>query len=317
MGSALIFIRAKDTGQTGRVNRNGQYEMAKPVVLVLGATGRIGQLMQLTPPEGLQLRLQSRVAPPVGSASDRWQLLDPLRQPEALARAATGAAAILCLAGPVPGRGSGNMQDHVELGLAAVHAAASAGGGCRVLLASSAAVYGAQTGVLSETTPLQPTNAYGVAKMQMEQQASALARRLGVALCCLRIGNVAGLDAILGGWRAGFTLDRFGDGCSPRRSYIGPRSLAQVLAQLLALDDLPPQLNLAQPTPIEMAALLRAAGRRFDWQPAPAAAIAEVALDVGLLQSLLPQPLPAADAAQMVAEWTKLEPHFTQESRPQ
>lgn len=287
--------------------------MAKPVVLVLGATGRIGQLLRLCPPGAVQLRLQARAPQPDRTAAD-WHVLDPLTQPAALAEAAAGAAAILCLAGPVPGRGSGDMQDHVDLGLAALRAAALAGNGCRVLLASSAAVYGAQAGLLAETVALHPANAYGQAKMQMEQQAMALASQLGVGLCCLRIGNIAGLDAILGGWREGFTLDRFPGGSSPRRSYIGPRSLARALAQLLELPDLPLLLNLAQPGPIEMAALLRAGGRSFDWQPAPDTAIAEVALDVGLLQSLLPAPLPAADPVQMAAEWAKLEPHFPQES---
>lgn len=317
-GSALIFVGAKDTGLEQRVNRNGQREMTKPAVLVLGATGRIGRLLQLCPPEGMALRLQRRRAPQVQGATadtwaDSWHVLDPLAEPAALSRAARGATTILCLAGPVPGRGSEPMQAHVALALAAVRAAAAAQ--ARVLLASSAAVYGAQGGLLAETAALRPANAYGAAKAEMETRAAALAAELGVAVTMLRIGNIAGFDAILGGWRPGFALDRLADGCSPRRSYIGPRSLARVLAALLAAPDLPPVLNLAQPGPVEMAALLRAAGRPFAWRQAAAGAIAEVALDCRLLAAYLPFALETADPAQMVAEWGDLAPHFTEESR--
>jgi UDP-glucose 4-epimerase len=285
--------------------------MTKPVVLVLGATGRIGQLLQLVPPEDLHLRLQARH--PQEGQGGTWQVLDPLAEPAALIPAARGATAILCLAGPVPGRGRGEMQDHVALAETAVRAGAATG--ARVLLASSAAVYGAQAGLLAEAAPLRPANPYGQAKAEMETRAAALGAGLGVAVTALRIGNIAGFDAILGGWRPGFALDRFADGRSPRRSYIGPRSLARVLAALLAAPELPPVLNVAQPGPVDMAALLRAAGRPFAWQQAPADAIEEVALDCRRLQAYLPFALAAADPAQMAAEWAALEPHFTKESR--
>ncbi|WP_424980018.1 NAD-dependent epimerase/dehydratase family protein [Leisingera sp. S232] len=306
--------------------------MAKPAVLVLGATGRIGQLLQLCPPAdlspglsagpsaGLALRLQAR-----RGAADRWaenglgdwRVFDPLAEPAALARAADGAHAILCLAGPVPGRGAGrgagDMADHIRLGEAAVRAAAGAGAGCRVLLASSAAVYGARSGLLAEETPLQPANAYGEAKAEMEARAAALAAELAVPACALRIGNIAGFDAALGGWQPGFTLDRFPDGSTPRRSYIGVQCLAQVLAALLMAPELPPVLNIAQPGTVEMGALLQAAGKPFALRPAPPAAIPEVALDVSRLQMLLAARLAAADAAAMAAEWAALEPDMVNE----
>lgn len=287
--------------------------MGIPAAVVLGATGRIGQLMQLAPPKGLHLRLQARQPQngPVRAGSD-WHILDPLADPQALARLAKGAEALLCLAGPVPGRGpagTADMDDHIRLGEAAVRAGAAAG--CRVLLASSAAVYGAQGGLLDEAAPLQPANAYGAAKAEMERRCAALGAELGVPVCALRIGNIAGLDAILGGWREGFVLDRFADGSSPRRSYIGVQALAQVLGALLAQPVLPPALNVAQPGAVEMAALLQAAGKPFGTRPAPAAAIAQVALDTNRLQALLPFALAPAEPAQMAAEWAALEPYFT------
>lgn len=281
--------------------------MVNPAVMVLGATGRIGRLLQLCPPEGLAMRLQARRAQ-AGNSTGDWHVFDPLAEPAALARAAEGMAALLCLAGPVPGRGGADaeMADHIRLAEAAVRAGASAG--ARVLLASSAAVYGARGGLLAEDAPLRPASAYGAAKAEMEARAAALGADLGVPVCALRIGNIAGLDAALGGWRPGFTLDRFAGGGTPRRSYIGARTLAEVLAALLAAPALPPVLNLAQPGAVEMGALLQAAGRPFAVRAAPAAAIPEVALDVARLQALLPAPLAAADPAQMAAEWAVLEP---------
>lgn len=302
-GTALIFVRAKDTGLGERVQQERAAAMAKHAVLVLGATGRIGRLLQLCPPEGLDLRLQARRMPQLPGD---WHIFDPLAEPAALARAAEGAAAILCLAGPVPGRSGAEMADHIHLGEAAVRAGAAAG--ARVLLASSAAVYGAGSGLLAEDAALQPANPYGAAKAEMEARAAALGAELAVPVCSLRIGNIAGFDAALGGWRRGFTLDRFADGATPRRSYIGVRCLAQVLGALLRAPDLPPVLNVAQPGAVEMGALLQAAGKPFATRPAPPAAIPEVALDAARLQALLPVPLPAADAGAMAAEWAALEP---------
>ena len=285
--------------------------MGKPAAVVLGATGRIGRLLQLCPPEGMALRLQARRAQagPGDRAAD-WHVLDPLADPDALARLAAGAGSILCLAGPVPGRGPGNgageMQDHIRLGEAAVRAGAAAG--ARVLLASSAAVYGAGSGLLDEDAPLHPASAYGAAKAGMEARAAGLGADLGVPVCSLRIGNIAGFDAILGGWRPGFTLDRFADGATPRRSYTGVQCLAQMLGALLRAPDLPPVLNVAQPGTVEMGALLQAAGLPFATRPAPAAAIPKVALDTARLQALLPFALAPADPAAMAAEWAALEP---------
>ncbi|MCJ8334959.1 MAG: NAD(P)-dependent oxidoreductase [Epibacterium sp.] len=300
-------------------------------VLVLGATGRIGRLLRHCWGVGGN-RWQSR-QPQAGAG---WITFDPLLDAEALTQAAKGCRQILCLAGPVPSvcrpgsdAGSVEIQDrqmgrHVDLALATVRAAAQVG--ARALLASSAAVYGTGTPgtPLQEDQPLAPMSPYGVAKARMEREALGLAQGLGVPVTALRIGNIAGFDAILGGWKPGFRLDQFSDGSSPRRSYIGLTALADVLAALLASPDLPPILNVAQPTEvgggksrgsIEMAALLRAAGHRFTPVPAPQSAIPEVALDLSRLSGVLAQAgqstsLPVANAAQMVTDWTVLEPYL-------
>lgn len=270
--------------------------------LVLGASGRIGRSLRAL--WGAEAALWQVRQAPTGPG---WQLCDPLADPAGLAALAARARQILCLAGPVPGA-SGNMLDHVKLAEACVLAAA--GRGSRVILASSAAVYGAQGGLLREEAPLRPAALYGQAKADMEARAFTLGRELGVAVTVLRIGNIAGFDAILGGWRPGFRLDCFADGRTPRRSYIGPVTLAHVIAALLAQPSLPPVLNIAQPGPVEMGALLTAAGRAYATAPAPEAAIAEVALDVSRLRAFLAGTLglPPADPAEMAAEWHHLAP---------
>ncbi|UWR86656.1 NAD-dependent epimerase/dehydratase family protein (plasmid) [Phaeobacter inhibens] len=292
--------------------------------LILGASGRIGGLLRHQwASAAADLRWQRRARPEGAEAGAQgWHVLDPMADPDALAEAARGAAAILCLAGPVPGGAAGRelsarqLVQHRDLALAALEAAAhvrDAGAGApRVLLASSAAVYGTASGPLQEDTPLAPLAPYGLAKAEMEQAARARAAELGLGVTLLRIGNIAGIDAILGGWQPGFCLDQFADGQTPRRSYIGPRTLADVLATLICCPDLPQVLNIAQPGLVAMGDLLQAAGLEFARRPAPAQAIAEVQLDVTRLIGLLAaQPVPAADlparlpvatAAELVAE---------------
>ena len=281
--------------------------MQFPDTLVLGATGRIGRVLQHSwncASLRDQVLWQGRVA--TGLRQDVTQvILDPIADPAAVARAAAGRQ-VLCLAGGVPGRGE--LTDSWRLGEAALRATAPGG---RVVLCSSAAVYGNQSGDLDEEARLHPINEYGRAKVVMEQRGVILAAKLGVQLCVLRIGNIAGLDAILGGWGPGFQLDQFGDGTTPARSYIGVATLARVLGDLLALPQLPEVLNLTQPGPVEMGALLTAAGLDWTARLASEAAIARVALNTELLQKLVP--VAAADAGQMVQEWHELEPHMSQE----
>lgn len=285
-----------------------------PSTVVLGASGRIGQVLRRTWPDLLpdaaRVLWQARRPQPDAGPSEDWVILDPLAEPGLLAGALRGAGAVLCLAGSVPGR-SADLADNARLALAAIEAAASAGSTPpRVFLASSAAVYGGQAGLLREDAAVTPTSPYGRAKREMEQQALARGQELGVPVNILRIGNIAGLDAILGGWRPGFILDRFADGSSPRRSYIGVQSLAHVLAALLICEEVPAVLNIAQPGPVEMAVLLQAAGRAFTKRPAPESAIPEVALDLDLLRRTLgPQAMPdPADPACLAAEWSLIEP---------
>lgn len=310
--------------------------------VVLGANGRIGRLLQglwpvLAP--GLAARTFWGMRAGAAAEADSRMVsaavrgdhapcgsgtvvpVDPLGDSAGLAGLTEGAGTVLCLAGVVP-RAPGDaaiLGRNVDLGLAAVRAAQ--GTGARVLLASSAAVYGAGAGRLDEDRAPAPANEYGRSKAAMEEQAAALAGELGVPLTVLRIGNIAGLDAILGNWRPGFRLDLFDDGATPARSYIGPLSLARVLADLCAAGgDLPPSLprslppdlpaclNVTAPDPaaepVAMGALLDEAGRAWTPQPALESAIAEVRLSPDRLLAAGVTPIPGSGtAAALVAEW--------------
>lgn len=144
----------------------------------------------------------------------------------------------------------------------------------------------------------------------MEQAVAIRAQELGVSYCALRIGNIAGIDSILGGWRPGFTLDQFADGRTPQRSYIGALTLAQVLADLVQTPDLPTTLNIASPDVVEMGKLLDAAGLLWVPRPAQTGAIARVSLDTTRLKHLIPRAAIPETPEQMVTQWRELEPHI-------
>lgn len=257
-------------------------------VLVTGASGRIGAILRRFWPGHLPAPLWQHRGPP-GSRPGwlDWDMRMPYRGP--------APAVILNLAGVTA---PPDVEDNIALAEAALDAGRATG--ARVILVSSAAVYGRAGGLLGEDRPLAPLSPYGRAKAEME------ARAAGRGACILRLGNVAGADALLGGLVPGHppVLDRFADGRMPRRSYIGPATLARVLAALAARADLPEILNVAEPGAVGMADLLAAAGIAPDLRDAPATAIASVELDVSRLCALVP--LAPADPRRMVAEWRAL-----------
>ena len=231
-------------------------------------------------------------------------VFDPLLDPGALRAAVRAADIVLMLAGPTRGR----VQDlavHADLARAVLHAAE----GRAVILASSAAVYGApMAGPCREEDAPAPLTDYGRAKLAMERVVAGVP---GASV--LRIGNVAGADALLGvpPPPGGRVLDTLLAGHAPRRSYIGPQALALALGRLARLAAAGGGrlgvLNLALPGAVGMDALLRAAGEGWRAQPAPPGVIDTVALDVTRAQALGLVPEWPADARQIVADLRGLE----------
>lgn len=134
-------------------------------------------------------------------------------------------------------------------------------GVAHVILASSGAVYGdASTTPLTEDTPLRPQTPYGISKAEME--AAAHAAPFGddlPAITLLRIGNVAGSDALLAAAQRHamlgkpMPLHRFPNGAAPMRSYIGPQDLFNAVNALSKPHDGPPiTLNIAAPNPVPL-----------------------------------------------------------------
>lgn len=261
-----------------------------PSILVLGATGRLGRILRAVWHPDWPVMWSGR------SGGDL--VCDPLKDPSGFRDAAERADVIVSLAGPAPGGSlvdEARLQDHADLARFIVNNARGP-----VLLASSAAVYGraGATGTpLTEGMRLpDDLSSYGAAKRAMEQAARGATS--------LRIGNVAGVDAILGGWQAGFALDTFPDGSTPRRSYIGPATLAYTLATLCCdAHALPGRLNVAERGSVEMGALLTAAGLPFARRSATVSTIAEVTLDTARLEDRIPRLSAPVDPEKLVEEW--------------
>jgi nucleoside-diphosphate-sugar epimerase len=222
-----------------------------------------------------------------------------------LAPALGGRRAVVALGGVTAGDARA-LAANAAAARDALEAAAQAGVR-RVLLLSSAAVYGPGRG-LSEAGPARPVSEYGRAKLEMERAVAAwVAARPGAPeACCLRLGNVAGADALLGRLRPGRRprLDTFADGATPARSFVGIATFARLLAGLLRHPGpLPPVLNLAAPRAVAMGALLRAAGRPWEAVPAPPAALREVSMDMGRAEALLGFAPEDSEPEEIVRQW--------------
>lgn len=251
-------------------------------LLVLGSGGKLGQLLRASWPENPSLDVVWHCGSTEG--------FDILNHPQQLAETVADCNKVLMLAGVTQSLPDRPFSTNVALAQVILEAASSK----PVLLASTAAVYGRHPGPLTEDIA-QPVSDYGRSKHKMEQAAATFPNAT-----CLRIGNIAGADALLGRSQPDQTLHQFPDGSFPVRSYIGPVTLAQTIAQLVGLKWLPRILNVASPDPISMADLLEAAGRPWRAVPAPESAIRRVHLDTTQLQALTP--LPHCDAGSIIAE---------------
>ncbi len=267
-------------------------------VVVTGFTGRLGGLLrrawQIVPSAGLAPVWCGRR--PGAGADLVWNILDgpaPLLPPGAV---------ILHLAAVLRGDAAALAANAAMA--APVLAAARQSGARAVLFASTAAVYAPSAVPATEDTPPAPANAYGRAKLAAEM---AFLASGPVPVSRLRIGNVVGADALLGprATPGPLVLDPVpGRAGGPVRSWIGPQTLAQVLAALCHAPSVPPVLNLAADPPLPMADLLTAAGRDWTWGPPNPAVVPDAILSVARLAARMP--LPAATPAALIAELARL-----------
>jgi nucleoside-diphosphate-sugar epimerase len=277
-----------------------------PPILVTGSTGKLGRVLRAVWPDMLSGKAKPLWQVRSGEGDVQWQIGAELYAGPCLNR-----GAVLHLAG-----GRVDRETTIALALAVCEAAA-AQGARHVFLASSSAVFGPDELLdLSEDTEPAPSNPYGQAKLQMERDVMAWFAKAGPTapnITLLRIGNVLGSDSLIGGLVQGrpVRLDPVpGRKGGPIRSYIGPRSFADVLAQLclqaLKGGALPRILNVGAAPAVSMAALLDAAGADWDYGPENPNVMPRLVLAVDRLMGLVTLPTNAADPFAMVAEWRNL-----------
>lgn len=257
--------------------------------LFLGSNGRVGSLLKAA-------WTRTDVKPIWHGRSDGDLTFDILNDGDALKSAISTCDVVVNLAGATH-HGAFNVG---SANTALAKAILDNTGETPVFLISSAAIYGTATGPLSEHFAPTPISDYGRDKAAME----ALAKDHPSKSTVLRLGNVAGADALLGVARDRYQLDQFADGSYPRRSYIGPNQLADTLADLIVnYDKLPQTLNVAAARATSMRDLLDAADKPWDDQRAGPDAIAKVELDTALLEAITPLPETAHDAITIVEDW--------------
>lgn len=258
--------------------------------VVFGTRGRLGRLLK-------RAWIQKGVSHLFADPCD-------LRAPGSVQVTDLQGRVVMCLAGVTPAskaRVGQTIYDNQTIAEGMMQIAAD-GRAAGVLFLSSIAVYGAKGAPWAEDADLLGHSAYARAKIAMEKCVFEMSSSLDLPATCLRLGNVAGADAALGGWTEGAQMDVFANGRTPLRSYIGPKTLVDALDALATqVTDLPPVLNLGSAPAIEMGDLLDAA--QYDWTARPAArgALAHAELDLTRLRLVL-GPLSQTSAQSLVAE---------------
>lgn len=224
--------------------------------IILGAQGKLGSVLhRYALREGWGWLSQGRRS----GADIRWSgdLLAPAAK-EIFAEGATVINMIGVTQGDAAQLHSGNVTFVEHLLTRAADTGVS-----HLVLASSAAVYGSQNAPLCEDTPLAPITDYGTSKARMEDAVHTfMGTNRNLAVTVLRIGNVAGSDALTplaqkaARDRTPMTLHQFENGAPAIRPYIGPRDLAHCIKALTKTPSGLRILNVAAPRAVELGLIL-------------------------------------------------------------
>lgn len=308
----MSYLRTDLVGKPSRVTTT-----------ILGANGKLGTILaHFSARDGLGWRRQARQ----GSADILWsgRFDDPVTD-LIFERGSTIVNMI--------GATGGTAQTMLDVNAGFVRhllRKAHQGGVAHVILSSTAAVYGAGDGKnpFTESAPFAPLTPYAESKVAMEEIARCEAEILeNMAVTILRIGNVAGADALSDAAKRHLTsgapmpLHRFGDGAAPQRSYIGPYDFYRAVAAIAPTRGADMHngglrtLNLVHPKPVGLDDVLTAYQTRLmpelRWRdtPAPDHALRSVTLSVDQLEDFVSfekYDNPADEMAQQVAELTAL-----------
>ncbi len=267
-------------------------------LLVLGSTGKLGRLLKACIAASPDLLTGWQIVWGARQAGDGVDWVYSKGPPPK-------ADAVLALWGVVPGQG--HVSDNITLAHQAVQIAKDCGAD-RVLHCSSSAVYGPAREA-TESSALAPVNAYGVAKIEMEQSlfSDGSGQSSEPKSSVVRLSNVVGADSLFRAIQSGqpVTLDAFDIGQSPIRSYATPTVVWLAVNSLLSVDTMPDIVNVATSNPVAMHELLEAAECPFVWRPAQETALAEVSMSLARLRRLTGQTL-VVPPKDMIAEWRKL-----------
>lgn len=222
--------------------------MSEPrLALVTGGAGFIGShLCAALLGRGMRVRVLDDL-----SSGSRAKLADlelqigSVGDPQAVAAAMAGARWVFHLAAMVSVPGSvldPPLCYHTNLiGSLNVLNAARAQGVDRVVLASSAAVYGESKSTVDEASPTEPRSPYAAAKLAMEQAAALYHRLYGLPTVCLRLFNVYGpgqspasgysavIPAFIAAGLVGEPATIYGDG-SQQRDFVYVEDVARAFA---------------------------------------------------------------------------------------
>lgn len=283
-------------------------------LLVVGATGRVGALvLPFWQASSLPILLQHRKRETTLPVTQRI-LWDPSVSNSVLKNWIAQNETPNCMvifSGVVPG----SEQDlflNSEIALSYIRAAEELSIP-KVLLASTSAVYGNYLDrPFSEQDETRPVTAYGKSKLEMERACISYQNSKKMEITILRIGNVAGADALLTNVIAQpqrkIFIHQDVNGSTPLRSYIGPETLAYVIAKLANFDrKLPRILNIGAPSPVEMKSLADAASVTWCAKHPEDSASQIITLDTTLLWRLIPKVKSLSEPTEMIRQLKSIE----------